>query len=138
MFNKSSGSKRPPGTDTIIGQATRFEGKIYCETDLHVEGQVNGDIHCLRDVIVGESGKLTSVVHANNLILSGLLDGNVIVTGTCIIEPTGKLTGEVESGAFVIHEGGIFNGVSRMNPSSTSPDKQKTITTVTETAVSVE
>lgn len=138
MFNKSSSGKRPPGTDTIIGQATRFEGKIYCETDLHVEGQVNGDIHCLRDVIVGETGKLTSVVHANNLILSGQLDGNVIVTGSCIIEPTGKLTGEVESGAFVIHEGGIFNGMSRMNPAGTSSDKQKSGTAVTEAAVSVE
>lgn len=125
MFSKPSGGKRPPGTDTIIGQATRLEGLLHCETDLHVEGQVNGDIHCLRDVIIGETGIVTSCIKANNLIVSGQLDGNVIVTGSCIIETTGRLTGEVESCAFIIREGGMFNGISRMAASSSASNKHK-------------
>lgn len=133
MFSKTSGGKRPPGTDTIIGQATRLEGQLHCETDLHVEGQINGDIHCLRDVIIRETGIVTSCIQANNLIVSGQLDGNVIVNGSCIIETTGRLTGEVESSAFIIREGGIFNGISRMAPSA-APSKHKSKEVVKEAA----
>lgn len=138
MFNKLSGTKRSSGTDTIIGQATRFEGNIFCETNLHVEGQINGDIYCSGDIFVSESGKLTSQIQANNLTLSGQLEGNVIVKGSCTIESKGKLTGEVESAVLIIQEGGIFNGTSRMNSSSSSSDNPKLIAPITEAAASSE
>ncbi|MGZ9585158.1 bactofilin family protein [Paenibacillus marinisediminis] len=125
MFNKNTTNKRPPGTDTIVGQASRFEGKLHCETDLHIEGKIVGDITCTRDVMIGDTGSVSSNIQAANLIVAGELNGNVNVSGSCVIEPTGRLNGDVVSATFIIKEGGTFNGTSHMDKKHASGGQSK-------------
>ncbi|MCE5170217.1 polymer-forming cytoskeletal protein [Paenibacillus profundus] len=115
MFSKASNAKKPPGTDTLIGQATKLEGQLDCDTDLRIEGTVKGDVTCSRDVTIGETGIVESNMRAANVIIAGTLNGDVDVTGTLIIEQTGRLTGNTSCSAFIIKEGGHFNGTSRMS-----------------------
>lgn len=127
MFSKQDRNKRPPGTDTIIGQASQFQGQLHCETDLHIEGTMQGDIVCSRNVIIRETGIVESNIKAANLIIAGRLNGNMEVSGSCVIEVTGKLTGDVTSATLVIREGGIFNGRSMMSSAETPSNKSERI-----------
>ncbi|MCY9516512.1 bactofilin family protein [Paenibacillus apiarius] len=115
MFSKASNAKKPPGTDTLIGQATKLEGQLDCETDLRIEGTVKGDVTSSRDVTIGETGVVESNMRAANVIIAGTMNGDVDATGMIVIEQTGRLNGNTCCSAFIIKEGGHFNGTSRMS-----------------------
>lgn len=120
MFAKSSSGKKISGTDTLIGQATTFEGKLVCETDLRIEGTITGDVHCSQNVIIGESGKAYSHIQASSLVIAGFMQGDVSVTESVIIESSGRLEGNVLCQSFIIKEGGKFNGNSKMQQNAPS------------------
>ncbi|UHA74382.1 bactofilin family protein [Paenibacillus sp. 481] len=123
MFQRQPAVKKTISTDTLIGQATRIEGQIHCDTDLRIEGHVNGDVVCTRDVTVGESGRVTSNLKAANVVLAGQLHGDVEISGNLMIETTGVLNGNFTCASLIIKEGGTFNGSSRMS-SDTTPKHQ--------------
>lgn len=112
MFSRNE--KRPPGTDTLIGQATTLEGTVDCETDLRIEGTIRGSIRCSRNVTIGETGVVYANVEVGSVIIAGSLTGDVTASGSLVIESTGQLNGNATCTAFIIKDGGQFNGTSNM------------------------
>jgi cytoskeletal protein CcmA (bactofilin family) len=121
------------GTDTLIGLGSEFEGKMKCATNLRIEGKFSGQIECESNVIIGESATVHSNIVAVDVVIAGKVIGDIHAKGQLVIMPTGQLNGNFSSSSLVIHEGGIFNGTSRMENSSPelgkeakSPSKAKT------------
>ncbi|MGG4394889.1 polymer-forming cytoskeletal protein [Paenibacillus thiaminolyticus] len=112
MFSRNE--KRPPGTDTLIGQATTLEGTVDCETDLRIEGRISGSIRCSRNITIGETGVVFADVEGVSVVIAGSLTGDVIASGSLLIESTGQLNGNATCSAFIIKDGGQFNGTSSM------------------------
>ncbi|PZM62339.1 bactofilin family protein [Paenibacillus dendritiformis] len=112
MFSRNE--KRPPGTDTLIGQATTLEGTVDCETDLRIEGRIRGSIRCSRNITIGETGVVYADVEGVSVVIAGSLTGDVIASGSLLIESTGQLNGNATCSAFIIKDGGQFNGTSSM------------------------
>ncbi|CAH8769313.1 bactofilin family protein [Paenibacillus dendritiformis] len=112
MFSRKE--KRPPGTDTLIGQATTLEGTVDCETDLRIEGRIRGSIRCSRNITIGETGVVYADVEGVSVVIAGSLTGDVIASGSLLIESTGQLNGNATCSAFIIKDGGQFNGTSSM------------------------
>ncbi|QAY68149.1 bactofilin family protein [Paenibacillus protaetiae] len=106
--------KRSAGTDTLIGQGTRVEGKMVCEANLRIEGEYRGDIECAGSVIIGEAGIARSNITATDLIVAGRIIGDVAAKGRLTITSNGQLHGNVTAGSFILHDGGILNGHCRM------------------------
>jgi cytoskeletal protein CcmA (bactofilin family) len=101
-------------TDTLIGEGSIFEGKIKSEASLRVEGQMVGDIDCDGDVTIGEGGKANSNIAARNVVIAGVVHGNVITRGTLTLTGTGQLFGNTAAQSLVISEGAVFQGMSKM------------------------
>ena len=114
MF-KSRKKVDPNATDTLIGENSVFEGKIKSEASIRIEGQINGNVESSGDVIVGERGVVRSNITARNAILAGSVHGNVTVKDKLTITSTGKLFGNLIAQSFVVEEGGVFQGTSKMN-----------------------
>jgi cytoskeletal protein CcmA (bactofilin family) len=65
-------------------------------------------------VVIGETGRVTCpTVKANNVIVAGLLKGNVI-TEKLEIRSTGRVWGDVVTTAFSTEEGAFLRGQVRM------------------------
>jgi cytoskeletal protein CcmA (bactofilin family) len=114
MF-KSKKKVDPNSTDTLIGENSVFEGKIKSEASIRIEGQILGDVECFGDVIVGENGSVKSNINARNAILAGTVQGNVTVKDKLTVTSTGKLNGNIMARSFIIEEGGVFQGNSKMD-----------------------
>lgn len=114
MF-KSSKKVDPNSTDTLIGENSVFEGKIKSEASIRIEGQIQGNVESSGDVIVGVHGVVKSNITARNAVLAGTVHGNVTVTDKLTITSTGKLYGNIGAQSFVIEEGGVFQGSSKMD-----------------------
>lgn len=113
MF-KSSKKVDPNSTDTLIGENSVFEGKIKSEASIRIEGQIHGNVESSGDVVVGVHGVVKSNITARNAVLAGTVHGNVTVTDKLTITSTGKLHGNIAAQSFVIEEGGLFQGSSKM------------------------
>jgi cytoskeletal protein CcmA (bactofilin family) len=115
MFKNKKLELNPGTTDTLIGEGSVFEGRIKSEASIRIEGHLTGDIDCTGDVTVGEKGVVRSNISARDVMIAGQVHGNVITKGKLTILATGQLYGNTNSTAFVIDEGGVFQGTSKMD-----------------------
>jgi cytoskeletal protein CcmA (bactofilin family) len=118
MFKGKKHAINPSTTDTLIGEGSVFEGRIKSEASIRIEGHLTGDIDCAGDVTVGEKGVARSNISARDVIIAGQVNGNVTTKGKLTILSTGQLYGNTNSASFVIEEGGIFQGMSKMDKNS--------------------
>lgn len=118
-------------TDTLIGQETTMEGQLRSQASVRIEGEIQGDIHCEGDCIIGESGHAQSNVRARNISIAGKVSGDVVAEGTLTILTTGTLLGDCQAATLVIEEGGLFNGRSQMQGKDASPSADHRLATET-------
>ncbi|CAG7645636.1 polymer-forming cytoskeletal protein [Paenibacillus allorhizosphaerae] len=113
MFKKKH-MINPNATDTLIGEGTVFEGKINSAAGVRIEGQLTGDVRCEGDVTVGEQAKVNSHIAARDVVIAGIVHGNVTATGKLTITSKGQLFGNANAASLIIDEGGVFQGISKM------------------------
>jgi cytoskeletal protein CcmA (bactofilin family) len=115
MFkNKKASVINPNTTDTLIGEGSVFEGKIKSQAGIRIEGQINGDVECSGDVTIGERGVVKSNITARNIIIAGIVHGNVTAKESLRLMTTGQLFGNTATQTMTIDEGAVFQGTSRM------------------------
>jgi len=111
MFNKNKkNSNFRESFDTLIGSCTTFEGNINSEGTVRVDGRVKGDLNVKGDVFVGSEGMITGNIYANNVHISGTVEGNVVSSGLLRLLSAARLYGDIQVHTFVTDEGAIFQG----------------------------
>ena len=113
MLKKKNGAS-PQNVDTIIGKNAYFEGTFKTSGLLRIDGVFDGDIIIEGDLIVGREGRISGSVKANNIEISGEIEGNIYSSDQVKISSSGKLFGDIEVGSFVVEEKGIFDGKCKM------------------------
>jgi cytoskeletal protein CcmA (bactofilin family) len=117
MFKKNGQTQAPTSfekIDTLIGKNTNFTGTLNAQGTLRIDGCFEGDIIANGDIIVGESGSVKGNVSAVNIFICGVVNGNIGASGQLRLAETSKLYGDVEVATFVIDEGAIFEGKTKM------------------------
>ena len=112
-------------TDTLIGEGSTFEGRIKSEASLRVEGHMIGDIDCGGDVTIGESGKAKSNITARNVVIAGVVHGNIVTRGTLTLTGTGQLFGNASAQSLIVAEGAVFQGMSKMEGKGAAKEAEK-------------
>jgi len=99
---------------TIIGRGSEFEGKLTFEGQVRIEGKFTGQITTKDTLIIDQSARVQAEIHAGTVIINGTIDGNVRATQMVELHATGRVKGNVETPAFSIEKGGIFEGSCKM------------------------
>lgn len=113
--------------DTLIGTSTKLTGNIDSDGNIRVDGKYTGDIVSKKEVTIGEAGLVVGNITANNVIISGKMQGNIRCSGILEIISTGKLYGDIEADCISIKEGAVFKGKSIMNEEKETVDQSKVI-----------
>jgi cytoskeletal protein CcmA (bactofilin family) len=93
---------------SFVGPEMSVTGNIATDGDLHVDGKINGDVHC-GALTLGESGEIRGNIVAGEARLGGLVDGAVeaaIVT----LDHSARITGDVLYGTLSISSGADVEG----------------------------
>ena len=98
----------------FLGEGTRFEGKLFFEGTVRIDGNFQGEIHTEDTVIVGETAVIDAEIEAGEIILSGTLRGNAYTKNNMEIIAPGKMYGNIMTPCLSIQEGVIFEGSCRM------------------------
>src|SRR4051812_1382989 len=103
-----AGAKSVIGNDLkIIGQGL----KIISQGTLQVDGEVEGDVGG-SEVIIGEKGKVTGTVAAEQVIVRGQICG-VIRGVTVTLQASSRVEGDIHHMSLAIEQGAEFDGRCR-------------------------
>jgi cytoskeletal protein CcmA (bactofilin family) len=103
------------GTDvlkinTLIGEKTTIDGNISVIGNCKTDGRINGDVKASGDLVIGVPAQITGNVSGNNIIVAGVVTGNINARGQLCIKKTATVNGEHTAFSLVAEEGSVFVG----------------------------
>ena len=99
---------------TFITEGTVIEGNLKAPAVTRLDGQVNGDVNIAEGLILGEKGLINGNVITKDMVVHGIINGNINVQ-SLEIKSTGKITGEIKTGALLVETGAVYNGTLSMH-----------------------
>ncbi len=102
------------GAETMIGAGVTVHGNLVSESDVTIDGQLEGDITAAGDVTIGANARVKGAIHGTNVTIFGHLKGNIQASGEASIRETGQVEGDITSAGIAINSGGVFVGRSKM------------------------
>ncbi len=113
MFGKKSGVKAT--IDSLIGASTRMDGNVVFHGGLRIDGHVRGDVLAAGEapgmLVIGEHARVDGDIVAAHLIVSGIVNGSVTVSGLVELQPKARISGDVRYRSIEIRQGAIVEGM---------------------------
>jgi|GEM_PF-3426939 cytoskeletal protein CcmA (bactofilin family) len=100
--------------ESFIGRNSKLEGELRSEQSLRIQGSVRGEVDSRRVVFLDEAARITGRVSGATVFVAGTVDGEIHCPGRLEIRSTGRVTGEINAGTLIMHEGAVVNGQVRM------------------------
>ena len=107
-----------PATEitALLGRGTRFEGKLFFEGRVRVDGVFKGEIKSDDTLIIGDGAEVHAEIDVATVIIrGGVVHGNVRASTSIEIHAPGKLVGNISSPSLFIERGVEFQGSCRMD-----------------------
>ena len=108
---------------TILGDGAVFEGDLKAPEAIRIDGTINGNCTCEKEVVIGKNGQIKGNISAQHVIISGRVDGDISAAGKLELLSTGKLLGNISARSLVIDEDACFDGRCTMTTTQDSAKK---------------
>lgn len=115
MFNKKT-KIVIDSINSVLGESTHLDGRLVFAGTMRIDGKVDGEIMSEKKsgvsntLIIGEKASISGDIHADTVINSGQVYGNIFASSRVAINDPGSLIGDVETAELTVEEGVIFNG----------------------------
>ena len=86
-------------------------GNLFSKGEVHIDGQIQGDLHAA-NVIIGETARITGGVVADEVIVRGGVSGS-IRGRRVVLQSSSRVEGDVFHQQLGIEQGAYFEGKSR-------------------------
>lgn len=103
------------GAETIVGTSVKLKGNLNSTGDIFVDGSVAGELKTKGSVVVGPNANILANIKAQNVSISGMVQGNVEASDKIQITETGRVMGDIAASVLSIAPGAVFSGNSKMN-----------------------
>ena len=122
MMNKG---KKEIDIKAFLGEGTEFEGKLIFTGAVRLDGKFKGEILGKGTLVVGQGARIEADINVDSLMVGGDVRGAVEVRERMEIDTTGKFYGNIKTGIFIIHEGGLFEGNCQMEKGTAARASEK-------------
>ena len=112
MFGKKGkkGRAASSGGLTLLMEDTSVQGELVAESDIRIDGKVNGRITCKATLIIGQEGYVEGEITTENMRVAGKFKGNADVSGELRLEPSASIDGDLTVAALDVEDGAKLNG----------------------------
>ena len=113
---------------TIIGEHITIEGRIRGTEHLVIYGSMKGTIELEKhNSDIGSRGRFEGEIHAQNVSISGQMNGNIKTQGKVEITKEADFIGEIMAKSISIEDGAYFKGAIELErePNRKSALKEK-------------
>lgn len=130
MFkNNQAENKTRTGEDNssklinLVGSATTIQGEISTESDIRVDGRIDGNIHTHTKLVLGEGGVIKGNVYCESADISGQIQGDVYCRELLKLQATTQIQGDINTKRMVLEKGVTFSGHCNMQDQVTFPEQ---------------
>jgi cytoskeletal protein CcmA (bactofilin family) len=99
---------------TVISFGTTITGNIQTESDIRIDGSVNGNIDSKGKIVIGEQGSIAGNISCANAEISGTVKGNIKTSETLSFKATANIAGDIQICTLSIEPGAQFIGSCKM------------------------
>src|SRR5579871_2562852 len=113
-----------PATEitALLGRGTQFEGKLYFQGRVRIDGTFKGEVKSDDTLIIGDGAEVHAEIDVSTVIVrGGIVHGNVRAKTSIEIHAPGKLVGNIHSPSVFIDRGVEFQGSCRMDAMDGKP-----------------
>lgn len=96
------------GTFSILGADLIVRGDVTTSSDLHIDGEIAGDIQCA-SIVQGERSTIRGAIVAKSARLSGKVVGNVEAADLVVLG-SARIEGDLHYDALTIEHGAQVDG----------------------------
>ena len=98
-----------------LTSGSKIIGTVIADSDIRIDGQLDGDLQCSGKVVIGEKGFLKGTISCQNAELLGKVEGKVEVRQTLALRSTANMQGEVKTQTLIVEPNAVFNGTCAMS-----------------------
>jgi cytoskeletal protein CcmA (bactofilin family) len=102
------------GFNTSVGPDNIFKGSITGTGHSIILGKVEGDSDVEGTLVVGDGGVWTGNIFAENVVIAGKVEGNIVAKEKIDVVSTANIKGSLTSPFIAIAEGAIHEGEIHM------------------------
>ena len=138
MFGKKNRSTSTTGStgngikssalNTLV-QGTTVDGNIHTESDIRIDGTLQGDLHCGGKAIIGPNGVVKGDIVCQNAMIEGQFAGKLSVAEILTLKETAIIDGEANYDKLVVHQGAVINATIRRNNSNHKENRTEIVNT---------
>jgi cytoskeletal protein CcmA (bactofilin family) len=96
--------------NSIIGEKSFFEGRFMVRGSLRIDGKFEGDEIDVEQLFVGSKGRVKTNVNVVNMVVEGLVIGNIKASTRVMLLPTARVLGDIRTPELIIQNGVILEG----------------------------
>ncbi|MEO6070699.1 MAG: polymer-forming cytoskeletal protein [Chitinophagaceae bacterium] len=118
MFNKEktpTQTERSSGSSaTLISPGTLLQGDVSSDSDLRIDGTINGNVTSASKVIIGDTGVVEGNVSGLQADINGKVIGNISTKELLQLRGQCNVQGNISAGKLQVEPTAIFNGMCQM------------------------
>ena len=104
-------------SSAAIGASIKIRGDVTGDENLIIQGEVDGTINVIgHNVTISKTGKVNANITAKQIIVEGVLSGDMAGEEKVIIRQTGNVHGNIVSPRVTLEDGALFKGSIEMEP----------------------
>lgn len=112
---KREQQKSSPNSINLIANTTEFKGDLKTSSDIKFDGKFEGNLITDDRLLLGQNGYIKGDVKCKNAVISGTIEGKIIVEELIKLESTAKIQGELITSKLAIEPGAILDGNCTMS-----------------------
>jgi cytoskeletal protein CcmA (bactofilin family) len=97
---------------------TKIVGDIFSESNLRIDGEVQGNISTKGKVVIGENGVVNGNLTCQEADIEGKIGGKLSIEGLLILRETANVAGDIQTARLHMEEGALFLGSCAMRNAS--------------------
>jgi cytoskeletal protein CcmA (bactofilin family) len=98
------------GPTTFIAKGSKLTGKLTGEGTYVFCGEMEGDCDIQGPVTLAEGGQWTGTLRATDVVIAGIVEGDVIATKRVEISGSARIVGSLSGHSIAVAEGAVIEG----------------------------
>ena len=100
--------------NAYLGAGTAYQGQLSFLGTVRIDGEYTGEIKSEGTLILGKEAKVRGQIQVAQLILSGTIEGDIVVAKKTQMHKTAKLIGNIITPILAMEEGACLQGRVQM------------------------
>jgi cytoskeletal protein CcmA (bactofilin family) len=93
---------------------SKIIGTIITDSDIRVDGTIEGDMKCVGKIVVGEKGRVVGTIECQNAEIMGHVEGKIDAKQSLALRATSHVEGEIKTQTLTVEPNAVFNGTCVM------------------------